>query len=181
MASPRPDYARQLPAAADLDMTPMIDCVFLLMIFFALVIDVSQKTLEDLVLPRAAFRELDDKPPEHRPVLNVLQDGSVIHNQQVVHDPRRDGDDFGRVHDLLRNLRSSGLAQGKLRLLEGPGPGAGSLLDDPILIRADKWTEWRHVTAVMQQCNQADVGFWKVELALAEVDREASPTTGGGR
>ena len=37
----------------DMDMTPMIDCVFLLMIFFVLVIDLSQKNLEDLILPRA--------------------------------------------------------------------------------------------------------------------------------
>ena len=35
----------------DMDMTPMIDCVFLLMIFFVLVIDLSQKNLEDLILP----------------------------------------------------------------------------------------------------------------------------------
>ena len=36
-----------------IDMTPMIDCVFLLMIFFVLIIDLSQQNLEDLVLPRA--------------------------------------------------------------------------------------------------------------------------------
>ena len=182
MPSPRPDYGRHLPAAADLDMTPMIDCVFLLMIFFALVIDLSQRNLEDLVLPRAAFRELDDKPPEHRPVLNVLQDGSVIHNQQVVHDPRRDGDDFGRLRALLLTLRSTGLQQGKFRLATDPAGGATSLLDDPILVRADKWTEWRHVTALLQQCSQPDVGFWKIELALAEIDRESAPAgAGGGR
>jgi len=34
---------------SDMDMTPMIDCVFLLMIFFVLVIDLSQKNLEDPV------------------------------------------------------------------------------------------------------------------------------------
>ena len=35
----------------EMDMTPMIDCVFLLMIFFVLVIDLSQQSLEDLILP----------------------------------------------------------------------------------------------------------------------------------
>ena len=35
---------------AKMDMTPMIDCVFLLMIFFVLVIDLSQQDLEALIL-----------------------------------------------------------------------------------------------------------------------------------
>ncbi|MFN9332118.1 MAG: ExbD/TolR family protein, partial [Planctomycetota bacterium] len=54
----------------EMDITPMFDCVFLLMIFFVLVIDLSQKNLEDLILPRAVFQEPDDKPPENRPVIN---------------------------------------------------------------------------------------------------------------
>ena len=62
----------------DMDMTPMIDCVFLLMIFFVLVIDLSQKNLEDLILPRAEFQEPDDEPPENRPILNVLQNGTCL-------------------------------------------------------------------------------------------------------
>ena len=70
----------------EMDMTPMIDCVFLLMIFFVLVIDLSQKNLEDLILPRAEFQEPDDQPPENRPILNVLQNGSVIYNGEVMYD-----------------------------------------------------------------------------------------------
>ena len=50
----------------EMDMTPMIDCVFLLMIFFVLVIDLSQKNLEDLILPRAVFQEPDEKPQSRR-------------------------------------------------------------------------------------------------------------------
>ena len=62
----------------EMDMTPMIDCVFLLMIFFVLVIDLSQKSLEDLILPRAEFQQPDDQPPDNRPIINVLQNGSVV-------------------------------------------------------------------------------------------------------
>jgi biopolymer transport protein ExbD len=173
------DVLQILQKDVELDMTPMIDCVFLLMIFFALVVDISQKNLEDLVLPRATFRQLDDKPAEHRPILNVLQDGSVVHNQIVVYDPKRHGDDFEPVRALLRSLRQAGLSQKKLALEADDGSGR---LRDPILIRADKWTEWHFVAAVMQQCNLRDIGFWKVELALSEIDREL-PGTGpaGGR
>ena len=70
-----------------IDMTPMIDCVFLLMIFFVLIIDLSQQNLEDLVLPRAVYRVPDDQPPKNRPVVNVLQNGSVVYRQRVVYDP----------------------------------------------------------------------------------------------
>ena len=41
----------------ELDMTPMIDVVFQLIIFFMLITDMSQKELEELYLPKA---EVDD-------------------------------------------------------------------------------------------------------------------------
>ena len=70
----------------EMDMTPMIDCVFLLMIFFVLVIDLSQKNLEDLILPRAQFKEPDESPPENRPIINVLQNGTVVYQGKVYYD-----------------------------------------------------------------------------------------------
>ena len=81
------DISKMVQQNIEMDMTPMIDCVFLLMIFFVLVIDLSQKNLEDLILPRAVFQEPDDKPPENRPIINVLQNGSVIYNKEVIFDP----------------------------------------------------------------------------------------------
>ena len=46
------------------------------------------------------------------------------------------------------------------------------LLDDPILIRADKWTEWHYIGEIMKQCSQPEIAFWKVELAMSEQDKE---------
>ena len=46
------------------------------------------------------------------------------------------------------------------------------LVDDPILLRADKWTEWHFVGEVMKQCSQPEAAFWKVELAMSEKDKE---------
>jgi biopolymer transport protein ExbD len=71
------DMRKIVQQSVENDMTPMIDCVFLLMIFFVLVIDLCQKNLEDLILPRAEYQEPDDKPPENRPIINVLQSGAV--------------------------------------------------------------------------------------------------------
>ena len=54
----------------EVDMTPMIDMTFLLIIFFIIVNDMSQKDLEELKLPIAMMAG-HDEPPENRPVLNV--------------------------------------------------------------------------------------------------------------
>ena len=46
------------------------------------------------------------------------------------------------------------------------------MLADPILIRADKWTEWFVVGEIMKQCSQPTIAFRKVQLALSEEDKE---------
>jgi biopolymer transport protein ExbD len=154
---------------SDMDMTPMIDCVFLLMIFFVLVIDLSQKNLEDLILPRAEFQEPDEEPDEDRPILNVLQNGTVIYSGQVFYDPIRDGKNYAPIRQLLADIRRVGLNNKSLTLVDKDGL---KVMDEPILIRADKWTEWHYVGEIMKQCSQPEIAFWKVQLALSEQDKE---------
>lgn len=157
----------------EMDMTPMIDCVFLLMIFFVLVIDLSQKNLEDLILPRAVYQEPDEKPDPDRPIINVLQDGTVVYNQVVKYSPKDDGKNYKKIHDMLLAIREAGVASKKLKLVdEVIGARTIKLIDNPILIRADKWTEWHYVGEIMKQCSQPEIAFWKVELAMSEQDKE---------
>lgn len=168
------DVSKLVKQNVEMDMTPMIDCVFLLMIFFVLVIDLSQKNLEDLILPRAEFFiEPDDKPPENRPIINVLQNGTVVYNQEAAYDPLVDGKDYRKIKDLLVGIRKQGEATGKLKIkAETIGGRSVNLVDDPILIRADKWTEWHYIGEIMKQCSQPEAAFWKVELAMSEHDKE---------
>ncbi|MBL8748434.1 MAG: biopolymer transporter ExbD [Planctomycetes bacterium] len=167
----------------EMDMTPMIDCVFLLMIFFVLVIDLSQKNLEDLILPRAVFQEADDKPAENRPIINVLQDGTVVYNKEVFYDPKKHGKNYAPIKQLLLDIRKLGLFNKTLHLKdEKVGSKMVPLVDEPILIRADKWTEWHYIGEIMKQCSQPEIAFWKVELALSEQDKETgekNPDKGG--
>ena len=160
--------------SVELDMTPMIDCVFLLMIFFVLVIDLSQKNLEDLVLPKAQrLVEPDDQPPDNRPIINVLQNGTVVYNQVVAYDPLKHKKDYTPIRQLLLDIRRAGLFNKTLTLKkEKIGSREVMLIENPILIRADKWTEWHYIGEVMKQCTQPDIAFWKVEFALSEVDKE---------
>jgi len=160
----------------EMDMTPMIDCVFLLMIFFVLVIDLSQKSLEDLILPRAEFQEPDDQPPDNRPIINVLQNGSVIYNQEVVYDPNDpEKKNIALIKKLLVDIRAKGLLAKPPTIhlkKEKVGGRTIDLIDDPILIRADKWTEWHYIGEIMKQCSMPEIAFWKVELAMSEQDKE---------
>jgi hypothetical protein len=47
-----------------------------------------------------------------------------------------------------------------------------SVINDPLLIRADKWTEWHYVGKVMEACVFPQAAFWKLELAMSEEDKE---------
>jgi biopolymer transport protein ExbD len=153
----------------EMDMTPMIDCVFLLMIFFVLIIDLSQKNLEDLILPKAKYQEPDDKPAENRPVINLLQTGAVYWKGKVQYDPATDGKDYSGIMKMLKRIKETT----KLKTsTENIGGRAVELVDEPILLRADKWTEWHYVGEVMKQCSQPEAAFWMVELAMSEKDKE---------
>ncbi len=154
---------------ADMDMTPMIDCVFLLMIFFVLVIDLSQQDLEDLILPKAKEQEPDKNPPENRPVVNIMQDGRVIFRGKEWYSPAVNGTDYSGLKELLLYFRQR---IAKDITTENIGGKMVKIVNDPILIRADKWTEWHYVGELMKQCSQPDVAFWKLELALSEIDKE---------
>ena len=135
----------------------------------------AQRALEELVLPRAEFSEPDEEPPAQRPVLNVLQSGAIVYRGEVFYDPdKHKGAELeARAAQLLLSIRSAGLANQTLSLTEQAG-GAGKLklLDDPILIRADKWAPWRTVRAIMKQCSRPEIAFWKIQLGAAELDRE---------
>ena len=61
---------READTEIEIDMTPMIDMTFLLIIFFIIVNDMSKKELEELKLP-IAMEAGHDEPPKTRPILNV--------------------------------------------------------------------------------------------------------------
>ena len=75
---------------AEMDMTPMIDCVFLLMIFFVLVIDLSQ---QESRRPDPAEGSVRGRPTRTRrlsvPIVNIVQDGRVIYRQERAIRPSR--------------------------------------------------------------------------------------------
>jgi biopolymer transport protein ExbD len=173
---------RVIQEDAKMDMTPMIDCVFLLMIFFVLVIDLSQQDLEDLILPKAVFMEPDDDAPDVRPVANILQTGDIYYKGTAYYESAKDGENYKGIEKLLKEWRRD-LKLTMKPLFEGKPPGKNNpkVPDDPVLIRADKWTEWHYVGKFMTACSQPYAQFWKLELAMSEEDKEAKMFAAAGR
>ncbi len=105
-----------------INMTPMIDVVFQLIIFFMLVMDMSQQQFETIRPPSASLAHVGPDPSEL--VVHCMPDGRV----------RIQGRTFS--DEALESL------------LEGRRPGPGRP-DFPVLIRADRSTPFETVQKVM--------------------------------
>ena len=119
-----------------LNMTPMIDVVFLLLIFFLVAtrLDEEEQQLQ-VVLPQASeAKPLVSQPEE----LFVSVDGE------------------GRFFIGDRRLATGELNQ-MLRQAAADNPGRQS-----VVIRADKECVWEHVVQVMNLCNQAGINDYRV-------------------
>ena len=147
-----------------MDMTPMIDVVFLLIIFFMLITDMTQQDLEVLTLPKAKTAVPDEPDPsEFRPVVNIRQSGEMIAKRETIFAPSTDGtkDD---EQDLMGYLVNTAKLMKKDHFNKDAGTGP-MIPDDFLLIRADRFTPFHYVQRIMTDCGNKDVQIWKVQLA----------------
>ena len=147
----------------EVDMTPMIDVVFLLIIFFMIITDMTQKELEDLELPKAENAVADKpNPDEFRPIINIKIDGTIWVKRQLYYDPEND-DQYVKLRQWLSDVAK--------RMKTDKWQGI-DLPDEPLLIRADMNTPFKYIQKVMEQCGVKDIQIWKVQLAAAETDKD---------
>jgi biopolymer transport protein ExbD len=118
-------------ALDSLNLTPLIDVVFLLLIFFLVATRFSEEERElDVVLPKASeAKPLIVKPKEL--IVNVTARGEYYVAGKVV-------DEVG----LERALRQSWASN----------PGR-----QQVVIRADKESKTKHIALVMNLCNKANI------------------------
>jgi biopolymer transport protein ExbD len=150
-----------------MNMTSMIDVVFLLIIFFMIITDLTQQDLEDIKLP-VAYTSVPDQPDptKVRPIVNINQEGLMVVRRETIYDP-----ETGDLTELEGFLSNQARAMPKKGINED---GSGHKVpDNPLLIRADINTNFNLIQRVMELCGKKGIEIWKIELAAAEpADRE---------
>jgi biopolymer transport protein ExbD len=155
-----------------MDMTPMIDVVFNLVIFFMLVTDINQKDLADLVLP-VAHMAAEDKgdDPDDRLIINVDKKGQVLVKGQPT-----SLEQLSQYLETARdryNKRMQALGKSGTEIVEGGGE-ASKLY---VLLRADKETPWQHVQYIMTI--MAEAKLYKLQFATKQyLDGQYLDTSG---
>jgi biopolymer transport protein ExbD len=122
---------------AEIDMTPMIDCVFQLIIFFIVTVNLEKNYREDIILadaPRAPQAEEDDER------------GTMV----------IEVDSAGAIWMLGSQLDAAGLDAVIRHRFNRMG-------EFPVLIRADYRTRHMYVRTVMDVCSAA--GLYKLQFA----------------
>lgn len=125
----------------EVDLTPMIDVVFLLIVFFMTVANMITSEKIDINMPVAIHSVI---PEEFggRNTITVLRDGTVYAGTQPV--------DLDRLEGILQNEINS---NPELK----------------VYIRADSYTEHQYINDVMEAC--AAVGIYNVIFAAYQSDK----------
>jgi biopolymer transport protein ExbD len=149
---PTTSGARSLAGhAAHINVTPLIDIVMVLIVFYLIVGNLALDRRGDVELPAATAG--DPAEPTVTPIsVAISADGSVIIEAAPAPEER--------IHAMLDVLTR-----------QRPG--------DPVRIRADRATPYRHVRTVLEICRL--VGIDRVELATTAETPEArqGPRNGG--
>jgi biopolymer transport protein ExbD len=133
-------------AEVGINMTPMIDMVFLLIIFFLLSSTLVQQEMQaELALPKAKnVLDDDSETSAKRLTINVQEDGAISFLGRAV-----DSKDLAeRIRD--RVARQGGIAE--------------------IRIRASREVAYSKVEPILLACSQA--GVWDVHFAVFRDDEE---------
>jgi len=128
---------------AGFQLAPMVDVVFLLLCFFVTSQIFAQWETEiDITLPTAESGQIPQRLPGEVK-LNILAEGDVVVNCRSL--------DQNALGSMLQDLAEV-------------FPG------QPVLLRADKTTDYEHVIHVLDRCRRADI--WNISFAT--VDPETS-------
>ena len=136
-------HRRRIIEGCELDMTPMIDVVFQMIIFFIVTIKMDENINEDIVLEDAPDGPMYEGEDPRTMVIEIDRRGFLsINNVQ-----------------LNRSQLGSIISRRYSRF--------GTF---PIMIRADAGTEHRHVRAVMDLCT--GIGIWQIDFAAIKEHRQ---------
>lgn len=129
-----------------LNMTPMIDCVFLLNLFFMTVTELTrQDDIEMLRLPDIKHSQPDENPDPERLVINILANGTYIISGRECSE---------------EDVRSALLVEARLsRNQEG-------ISDRTVLVKADERTPFKFIRKLIMLCVQRNIRIWRISFGI---------------
>jgi biopolymer transport protein ExbD len=128
------------------DMTSMIDCVFLLIIFFMCVTEMAKTEFEQLTLPKANKSIEDKDVPKDRQVINVTY--SIVNNNEVMSNIIIRKVTYNEPEKLLAFLKTKA---------EKAGRDDKGISRISVKIRADGRVAYQQVQRVMVACMKAGI------------------------
>jgi len=131
--------------SVELMMTPMIDVVFQLLIFFMVVATISDIVGNvKVILPVADYAAEDLNPSPERLIINIEKDGTYVVGGQ-----RRDKRELWKAISLEAKLSRD--------------PENPTVANRSILLRVDKHSRFRNVEEVLEMCEKQRL--WKLSFA----------------
>jgi biopolymer transport protein ExbD len=169
--------------ATSLNLVPMVDIMFLMLLFFMLGSDMGQRELEEVTLPLASTIREDkgDAPKEGRTTINVYHDikrgqSCAEYDSMTDDDPKNDhvcrNDAHWKIgirgHDYdAKNKTDLDKLRGMLKkdADEGKAVAGDRVSERLVMIRGDKAAPYGAVQHVMNLC--AECGIYKIEVGAA--------------
>ncbi len=155
----------KLPAVDEtgLNMTPMIDITFNLVIFFMLTLDLSQKEFVEVDLPVATQgveddpRKVTDEIP--RFVINLTADGNVQFKGNTYALSSANAADQDKALEDLRTYLRALVANPKWREADGASKVS-------VMVHGDRSAKWQYVQWIMQACANPTIKIYKIQFAI---------------
>ena len=129
----------------DINIAPLIDVVFLLIIFFLTVSHIARIQVEPLELPEAREGRKSDQLTGGRLIVNVHKDGRVV------------------IAGQTQSLTSFRRLVAEEESDEDSGPSS-------VLIRGDREAPWAKIAELMNVCTECGIG--QVDVAVIEPGQE---------
>jgi len=157
----------------ELNLTPMIDVVFNLIIFFMIITDLTQKDIEQLTLPKAS-QDKEDKADEKetRVIINVAKEVGPKKQYKTIESWPPGGPVMVKVKGRELNLEQ--LKEELFKIAETNRDLTHPMQPSEVfvLIRCDKDIRWREVQWVMQAAADPEVRIYKIQFATAKQEEK---------
>ena len=154
------------------NLTPMIDMTFLLVVFFMITIDLSQKEFQQVALPFAmnGIEDVEDPTQPKRLVINLLASGDIMikkyHGKLATGSPQEQAQALVKLRNELQVLTAG------IRNREDDGSSKV-----PVMIHGDRSARWQYVQWIMQICADPRIQIYKIQFAITGPNPEED--TGG--